>query len=196
MSIVLLIDGYNVIGPVAPPGRGASLDWLAIERQRLLQRLVEHLDEQVRRRTCVVFDAKDAPKQFQSRYQHRGIDVWFAVDYPEADDLLEEIIAHHRAPKTLSVVSSDHRIVVAARKRRAGCFDSAEWLDQLLDGRTLLIKYPKAIQPGREENSANKDLPQPGVHPIRGDSEDLDPIDAQVAAMISDDVLAALLRKM
>lgn len=195
---MLLIDGYNVIGPVAPPGRGASLDWLAIERQRLIQRLVEHLDEHVRRRTCVVFDAKDAPKQFQSRYQHRGIDVWFAVDYPEADDLLEEIIAQHPAPKTLSVVSSDHRIVVAARRRRAGCFDSQEWLDHLLDGTTQLIRFPKATKAVAQENPAAKSTPPTDPYLTRshfGDGQERDPIDAQVAAMISDDVLAALLRK-
>lgn len=196
MSIVLLIDGYNVIGPVAAPGRGASLDWLAIERQRLLQRLVEHLDEPVRMRTCVVFDAKDAPKQFQSRYQHRGIDVWFAVDYPEADDLLEEIIAQHPAPKTLSVVSSDRRIAVAARRRRAGCFGSAEWLDHLLDGTTQLIKFPKAFKSAAPEHPAITDIPQPGAHRASAEIAGVDPIDAQVAAMISDDVLAALLRKL
>lgn len=191
MSIVLLIDGYNVIGPVAPPGRGRSIHWLATERQRLLNRLVEHLDENVRLRTCVVFDAKDAPRQLPSRYRHQGIDVRFAVDYPEADDLLEELIAQHPAPKTLSVVSSDHRIILAARRRRAGCFDSASWLDQLLDGTTQLMKFPKSKNTLSPHNAA------PAIDRSESiDHRGIDPIDAQVDSMISDDVLNELLRKL
>ncbi len=190
MSIVLLIDGYNVIGPVAPPGRGATVDWLAVERQRLLDRLAEHLDPSVRPRTCVVFDAKDAPDHLPSHYQHQGIDVWFAVGYPEADDLLEEIIAQHSAPRTLSVVSSDHRIARAARRRRAGCFESATWLDHLLDGTMQLIKVPKAAKSAPPNNpAANTDLGS-------AQREDIDSIDDQVKSMISDDVLDELLRKL
>lgn len=192
MSIVLLIDGYNVIGPVAPPGRGASLRWLDTERQRLLNRLVEHLDENVRLRTCVVFDAKDAPTHRSSHYQHHGIDVRFAVEYPEADDLIEELISQHPAPKALSVVSSDHRIAVAARRRRSGCFDSAIWLDHLLDGRTLLIKTPKATKPESSPENSILTKTQPPSAPHDG----VDAIDAQVESMISDEMLDALLGKL
>jgi predicted RNA-binding protein with PIN domain len=147
MSIVLLIDGYNVIGPVAPPGRGATTDWLQVERLRLLDRLVEHLSEPIRSRTLVVFDAKAPPRDRPSRFNQQGIEVWFAVDYPEADDLLEEIIVQHPVPKNLTVVSSDHRIQTAARRRRAGCFDADQWMDQLLDGHAQLVKYPKTKTP-------------------------------------------------
>ncbi|TWT73146.1 NYN domain-containing protein [Allorhodopirellula solitaria] len=201
MSIVLLIDGYNVIGPVAPPGRqpraGRSNPlghdepprWLAIERQRLLDRLAEHLDENVRLRTCVVFDAKDAPPNLPSRFEHQGIDVRFAVDYCEADDLLEELIAAHPAPKTLSVVSSDHRIGTAARRRRAGCFDAADWLDRLLDGHVQLIKVPKARKP-KPSPSHTTGKPRP---PERRRSPD--PSDAQADTMISDETLDEWIRK-
>lgn len=147
MSIVLLIDGYNVIGPVAPPSRGATTDWLQVERHRLLDRLVKHLDEPIRSRTLVVFDAKAPPRDRPSRFDHQGIELWFAVDYPEADDLLEEIIVQHPVPKNLTVVSSDHRIQTAARRRRAGCFDADAWMDQLLDGHAQLVKYPKTKKP-------------------------------------------------
>ncbi|TWU11041.1 NYN domain-containing protein [Allorhodopirellula heiligendammensis] len=191
MSVVLLIDGYNVIAPVAPPGRGASRRWLDVERQRLLDRLVEHLDENVRLRTCVVFDAKDAPTHLASQYLYQGIDVRFAVDYPEADDLLEEIIAQHAAPKTLSVVSSDHRIATSARRRRAGCFDSDTWLDLLLDGRPPLIKVPKSK---KRASAAAPELA--GSPPTDAHNDGADPIDVQVESMISDDLLENLLGKL
>ncbi len=191
MSIVLLIDGYNVIGPVAPPGRGATVDWLAIERQRLLERLVENLAENVRMSTCVVFDAKDAPRNLPARYSHQGIEVQFAVGYPEADDLLEDLIARHPSPTTLTVVSSDRRIALAARKRRAGCFQSAWWLDQLLEGKTPLIKVPKLRKTGARKAAGPAEPGPEGLGP-----EDIDPIDVQVDAMIGDDTLDELLGRL
>lgn len=189
MSIVLLIDGYNVIGPVAPPGRGATGRWLAAERKRLLDRLAEHLDENVRWRTCVVFDAKNAPSHLPSHSEYQGIEVVFSRDYPEADDLLEELIATHPAPRTLSVVSSDHRIARAARRRRAGSFASAAWLDNLLDGTTQLIKVPKAKKSSPPRH-------RPTGDPEGTPSREINSIDAQVNAMVSDEMLDELLRKL
>lgn len=143
MSLLLLIDGYNVVAPVAPPSRnrhsGNQDDrWLQRERLQLIRRLVKHLDEAVRSRTCVVFDAANPPPDRPSQFAIDGIDVRFAVDYAEADDLLEEIIASHSAPKNLAVVSSDHRVQTAARRRGALDLESQPWLDDLLDGNVRL----------------------------------------------------------
>ena len=80
---------------------------------------IEQLDEKLRRRTCVVFDATDPPRDRPHRFDIDHMSVRFAVDYAEADDLLEEIIAQHSAPKQLAVVSSDRRIQVAASRRGA-----------------------------------------------------------------------------
>ena len=143
MSLLLLIDGYNVIAPVAPPSRSPrsrepDVRWLQRERLQLIGRLVEHLDREVRGRTCVVFDAANPPADRPSQFQVEGIEVSFAVDYSEADDLLEEIIAAHSAPKSLAVVSSDHRVQTAAKRRGSQAFDSQDWLDDLLDGKVRL----------------------------------------------------------
>src|SRR6056297_1890983 len=124
MSMVLLIVGYNVIAPVAAPARGGVPHWLELERRQLIERLAKHLPKHIAARTCVVFDAKQSPKDQPAEFRHSGITVRFAVDYPEADDLLEELIRRHSTPKGLTVVSSDHRVQAAARRRRAGCFDA------------------------------------------------------------------------
>lgn len=138
MSLLLLIDGYNVVAPIAAPARGSQQHWLRRERAALLDRLVRHLDEATRQRTCVVFDAAHPPADRPHTFDHFGIAVRYAVGYPEADDLLEELIAGHSAPKQLMVVSSDQRLKVAASRRGASSFDSQPWLDDLLDGQPHL----------------------------------------------------------
>ena len=137
----LLIDGYNIVAPIAGPRirRGAAIDpnWLHRERMLLIRRLVKHLPSDTREQTCVVFDASNPPSDRPSQYTYEGIDIRFAVEYPEADDLIEEIIASHPAPKNLMVVSSDHRIRNAAKRRHCETFDSQKWLDDLLDEKTF-----------------------------------------------------------
>jgi len=138
MSLILLIDGYNVVAPIAPPGRVRDPRWLQRERNQLVSRLVQHLDAEIRNRTCLVFDAANPPPDRPSEFDAEGIHVRFAIGYPEADDLLEEIIAAHSAPKNLAVVSSDHRVQAAARRRGSQIFDAQSWLDDLIDGRIRL----------------------------------------------------------
>ncbi len=150
MSLLLLIDGYNVVAPVAPPGRHSDPAWLQRERMRLLDRLAEHLDESTRGRTCVVFDAANPPADRSRQFTHASIDVRFAVEYSEADDLLEELIAVHSAPKQLTVVSSDHRVQTAAARRGATTFDSQPWLDDLLEGRLRLAPAASAAGQGSD----------------------------------------------
>ncbi|MEO1526833.1 MAG: NYN domain-containing protein [Planctomycetota bacterium] len=143
MSLLLLIDGYNVAAPINP-GRGADAGWLHRHRQGLLRDLANHLDEDVRAKTCVVFDANDPPRNRSSEETYKGIQIRFAVGYLSADDLLEELIQSHHTPKRLMVVSSDHRVQVAARRRGATHYDSEPWMDDLTDGLVhLAIPSPK-----------------------------------------------------
>ena len=85
-----------------------------------------------------MFDATSPPVDRPSQFSFESIDVRFAVDYREADDLLEELIAAHSAPKQLAVVSSDHRVQAAANRRGATSYDAQPWLDDLLEGRLRL----------------------------------------------------------
>ena len=117
MSLLLLIDGYNVVAPVAPPKRDPDGRWLQRERMKLIGRLVDHLTDFQRQNTCVVFDAAKPPEGRSSSFLVEGISICFAVEHAEADDLLEEMIAAHTAPRNLMVVSSDHRVQAAAKRR-------------------------------------------------------------------------------
>jgi len=143
--MLILIDGYNVIAPNGPPARRASQDWLNLQRQRLIHMLAGQLGPELAKQTTIVFDAATAPRGLERRFVQLEIEVVFAVDYPEADDLIEEMIAAHATPKKLTVVSSDHRIQVFARRRGALAVDSEPWLDRLADHRVqLAIHWPPA----------------------------------------------------
>lgn len=79
------------------------------------------------------------------------LDVEFAGDYFEADDLIEAEISADSAPKSLIVVSSDRKICRAARKRHAKSVDSIDfWLDVLkeIDRPKPKIKEPAAKRKG------------------------------------------------
>ena len=78
--------------------------------------------------TIVVFDAAQAPDGLPARHVHGGIRVWFARGYPDADSLIEELIEVDTSPGHLVVVSSDRRLQVAARRRRARAVGCDEWL--------------------------------------------------------------------
>ncbi|MGB7327086.1 MAG: NYN domain-containing protein [Rubripirellula sp.] len=147
-ALWLLIDGYNVLAPTAPP-RNPGANWLHQERMLLINRLAENLDHETRRRTCVVFDAANPPRDRPHQFTINDIDVIFAVEYPEADDLLEELIAAHPTPKSLAVVSSDARVQTAAKRKRCRSFDSQPWLDELLDGHVRLAIDPAPTEPTR-----------------------------------------------
>jgi predicted RNA-binding protein with PIN domain len=79
----------------------------------------------------VVFDAAHALPGAAEVQDYDGIQVRFAVHEQEADDLIEDLIHHHSAPKHLTVVSDDHRIQQSAERRHCivlGCGDFLEWL--------------------------------------------------------------------
>lgn len=133
-SYRLIVDGYNVVGPVAAP-RGRPIGWLAREREQLLVQMAKGLPAKIGQRTCVVFDAKDAPPDLPATFVRYGVTVRFAREVAEADDLIEALIRQNSSPKRLTVVSSDRRLQVAGKRRGCLVMDSEDFLDALLDGR-------------------------------------------------------------
>jgi predicted RNA-binding protein with PIN domain len=130
MSDVFLIDGYNLLyamgvlhGRVGPTG-------LEKARRALLGLLYGAYGEDAAAVT-VVFDAGHAPLGAPAEQRFHGLRVYFAVAHQEADDLIEQLIDSAAVPKDLTVVSDDHRIQQAARRRQCtvgGCLDFLERL--------------------------------------------------------------------
>lgn len=158
--MLLLIDAYNLLHQSDAMQRGRGEGWLAKARDRLVSRLAEHLGPELSRQTCLVFDSRDAPSHLPSEFVRESIELRFAVDHDEADDLLEEIIARHPAPKRLMVISSDHRVQRAASRRGAKFVDSDQWYAALLEtGPRLAIDWPPK-RPGSQDSPIS-DKPEP-----------------------------------
>jgi hypothetical protein len=156
----LLIDGYNLLNAVGIAGRGAGPGGLERSRLALLNFLAESLSAEEIPRTTVVFDARSAPPGLPGTTDHRGLTVRFAAGYEDADSLIEELIRSDSAPRKLVVVSSDHRLQRAARRRRATPIDSDAWYAEVLQRRRQ-----------RQQQSAVEGKNRPPLPPL---AEDVD----------------------
>jgi predicted RNA-binding protein with PIN domain len=124
----LIIDGYNLMHAAGIARRSYAHGDLARCRRRLNQLLVAHLDEDVLARATIVYDAFDSPSNANRHVQHAGLAVTFAPKGDDADSEIERLLNGHSAPRQVIVVSSDHRLHKAAKRRRARCVDSEEFL--------------------------------------------------------------------
>jgi hypothetical protein len=146
--VLYLIDGYNLLyamGVLLKGRTGPTV--LRKARQRLLDLLRERCGEQTDAVT-VVFDARHAPPGLPDEIDHEGIHVAFAVHEDEADDLIEALIRQASVPHRLTVVSDDHRIREAARRRHCvvqRCGDFMDWLADQPRPRTA----PPRDEPGK-----------------------------------------------
>jgi len=152
-----LIDGYNLLYAVGILGRHVGPGTLERARQALLGFLAASLSESERADTTVVFDAKSHPPGVPRELNYRGIRVLFAVGHADADDLLQQLIRADSSPRRLVVVSSDHQLHRAARRRRATAIDSDCWYDELRRHRRarqqpgLPAEERPAPEPGAED---------------------------------------------
>ncbi len=128
----LLIDGYNLLHVTDLFGTGKLAGTLQGSREALLAFLGAALSAGERRATTIVFDAAGAPPGLPKTVHHEHVTVRYAREYADADALLEELIEQHRAPRSLLVISSDHRVQRAARRRGSKYMDSEAWYGGLL----------------------------------------------------------------
>ncbi len=132
-----LIDGYNLL--YAMGGLRGRLGPTGLEKARLrLLGLLRGVYGEDASTVTVVFDAAGAPPGATEVRNYQGIHVHFAIHQQEADDLIETLIERASAPRQLTVVSDDHRIQQAARRRQCmvlGCNGYLDWLARQRYGR-------------------------------------------------------------
>jgi len=139
--MALIIDGYNLLHVTDIVGGGTGADSFQRTREALLNFLATSIPLRERKETTIVFDAAEAPPGLPDTTIHQEITVVYARDYPDADALIEEMVEQHSAPRSLLVVSSDHRIQRAARRRRAQYVDSDQWYANLWRRRVKSRKF-------------------------------------------------------
>lgn len=131
MGLDIIIDGYNLMHAAGLARQNYAQGDLERCRHRLLNFIRHGLSQQERARTTIVFDGQGAPVSGSLESVYHGMFVIFSPSGMEADDVIEELIGQHSAPKQLLIVSSDHRLHKAARPRRALAVDSEEFVQQL-----------------------------------------------------------------
>jgi uncharacterized protein len=145
-----LIDGYNVMHAGGRIGPKLGRDGFRRARRRFLDELAAALTLGTVEQTTVVFDASLMPGDFPLRSTYRGIRVHFALEDEDADARIELLIADDSNPRTLTVISSDRRIRLAATRRRCRSLSAEEFwvhLDRLKE--RAAKKKPAAAAPVR-----------------------------------------------
>lgn len=154
--MTLIIDGYNLLHASGVFGAERGPRGFEQSRLKLLDLLAELLGADAAK-TIVVFDAANAPDGLPGRHVHRGLRVWFAREYPDADSLIEELVDADHAPQSLVVVSSDRRLQAAARRRRAAAVDCDAWLAETKARRRRRSDHDaKPAEPGPHDVEAWK----------------------------------------
>lgn len=129
----IIIDGYNLLGTcgfISPRGAPGMLERA---RNRLLGFLAQVFSPAERGDVTVVFDSAVRLPDTPDYVLHSGIHVHFATGHRDADEMIIDMLLRHSAPKSLLIVSSDHQIQQAAKRRRARFIDSDQWYDQTVE---------------------------------------------------------------
>jgi predicted RNA-binding protein with PIN domain len=147
-----VIDGYNVMHGNGRIGPNLGREGFRRARRHFLDELALVLGPFTAGETTVVFDATVPPGDFPPVSTYRRLTVLFALGDENADARIEQLIAIDSNPKTLTVVSSDNRIRLAASRRRARALTADEFwqvIDNLKEDRKRNAVRPPEKSPAR-----------------------------------------------
>ncbi|MFA9476932.1 NYN domain-containing protein [Phycisphaerales bacterium AB-hyl4] len=121
---MLLIDAYNVLHTTMPPalaGLDAAGLCLALARTPWREQSIK-----------VVCDGQPGPLGLLDSPTD-AVELLYSGVNRTADAVIIDHVNHHTAPRRLTVVSSDHEIRKAARRRRATTWTSEQFIHQLVE---------------------------------------------------------------
>lgn len=153
--MLYLIDGYNLLHQMGLLEGRAGPSGLERARSALLNRLRGALGADAASVT-VVFDAAKARPGATEVHDYHGIRVRYAVHQEQADDLIELLIRQDGTPRQLTVVSDDHRVQKAGRRRHCtvlGCDAFLDWLEK----RRQSGRKPGVERPGKPDGVSRAD---------------------------------------
>jgi predicted RNA-binding protein with PIN domain len=125
-----LIDGYNLLHRLGLMRTRMAPGELAGARQRLVSMLMKACGKDAGL-ICIVFDSAGAPSKRGPDRIDQEIDIRFARRGEAADDVIEDLIRSHSAPKQLTVISDDRRLQRAARRRACRVLSCTTYLEEM-----------------------------------------------------------------
>ena len=145
MTPYLIIDGYNLMHAAGIARRSYAQGDMERCRSRLHRELASLLSRDVLSSALVVYDAFDSVTDENRQQTEHGLAILFAPRGTDADSQIERLLGEHSVPKRVIVVSGDHRLHKAARRRKARCVDSEEFWSSL-SGHVIEPNQVKAPQ--------------------------------------------------
>ncbi|HMP80060.1 MAG TPA: NYN domain-containing protein [Pirellulaceae bacterium] len=128
----IIIDGYNLLFQTGLAKNLGGPGNLSRARSAMMGQLSMWLPAEQHPYTTLVFDARaGSDRETGNRETNAQFVVKYAAGFDNADEMIEVLLQHHSAPKQVLVVSSDHRVQTAARRRRAQFADAGPWWDAL-----------------------------------------------------------------
>ncbi len=108
----IIIDGHNLLYAVKAMTEGQVLSEVQ------LCKLISGYLKQTKQRGEVIFDGR-GPLDKSGLAGTTNLEVSFSGSATDADSVVEDRIKASTAPKRLTVVSNDHRLIKAAKARKA-----------------------------------------------------------------------------
>ena len=132
----ILIDGHNLLYAVK-----SITDGQIHGEIQLCNFLSDYL-RQARQRGEIVFDGT-GPRDKSGLSGTANLEISFSGAYTEADAIIESRIRESTAPKRLTVVSNDHRLVKAAKARKAVAVTADDFWGQVFKKLTRKRREPE-----------------------------------------------------
>jgi predicted RNA-binding protein with PIN domain len=145
-----LIDGYNLLWAINRIDADSQLS--DVQLCQLLSRYLAATSESGE----IIFDGIGPPEK-EVFNNLRNLEVIFVGQKSDADTIIEDKIQMNTAPGRLTVVSSDRRIRLAARKRKAASIKCEEFWNNLCRqlSRKKHFSEPAEKQTGLNEGQTN-----------------------------------------
>jgi len=121
----ILIDGHNLLHTIKAMTEGQIL------KEVQLCKLVGRYLKQTKQRGEIIFDGR-GPLDKSGFVVTAGLQVLFSGSAADADTVIENRIKASTAPKQLTVVSSDNRLIKAAKVRKAVALTADEFWEQVV----------------------------------------------------------------
>jgi len=120
----ILIDGHNLLYAVKAMTEGQVFSEVQ------LCSLISGYLRQTKQRGEVIFDGR-GPLDKSGLLGTTNLEVSFSGSATDADTVIEDRIRESTAPKRLTVVSNDHRLIKAAKARKAAAVTADDFWEKV-----------------------------------------------------------------